>query len=109
MLDRAWLLPAVLDQLSFGHNVLLHSFKQGKHGLRLAHAGDRHNLVVLIDVVRQEFPLFKFALDDNLFVADGVVSNELERAIVHAGPEEGNALVGHVPVKHVESGVGALL
>ena len=109
VLDSFWFLYAVLDEFSLGHAVLLHSLEQGQHGLGFAHASHSHDLIVLVDVVGKELSLAEVSLDDDLLVADGIVSNELKGAVVHARPEEGDALVRHVLVHHVEGCVGALL
>merc|ERR1719350_2366285 len=94
-LDSLWRLPAVLDELTLRHQVLLHGREEGKHGFGLAHACHSDDLIVLVDVVGEELLLFELALDDDLLVADGVVTDKLKRAIVHAGPEERDALVRH--------------
>ena len=107
-LDSLWRLPAALDELTLWHQVLLHRREEGEHGFGLAHTSHSDDLIVLVDVVGKELALGELSLDDDLLVADGVVTDELKRLIVHASPEERDALVRHELVHHVEGNVGSL-
>mmetsp|Transcript_12891 Transcript_12891/g.16557 ORF Transcript_12891/g.16557 Transcript_12891/m.16557 type:complete len:315 (+) Transcript_12891:353-1297(+) len=50
-----------------------------------------------------------FSLEHDLIVANGVVADELQAAVVMTSPEEGNSAVGYILAEHVKCSVGALL
>jgi len=91
---------------SFRHLVLTKGLKKYQHRRLTTHASACENLIILTDIVGNEFVCFDITSDVNGLVSH-TASHIHQSFVVLSAPEEGNGTVRDHFAKHVEGSVSA--